>query len=293
MDEQQFGQAPNQSTQCTLHSSRGTLYDPRDRRAVALNSQESIFLSISIELPHISSTASSISLPSSAVAITEATLATGDAANIQLDEPTPAVSECFAEIGNDIAETVNINIPLNHRDLHTEITNGSRKSSKRSLLPRIFTPVKSHYFDYTEDVTRYLYMYNHRTKKERAFQGCLPDIELALSKGEDPNSKDPMGNTAIHKAAANGNLTCLQRLMKQGGDVSQEDAAGCTVLHVAARNGHIETVKWLITNGCDINTLSRKGNTARDLARANGQSEVSKYLKEYGREKFDWETAVN
>ncbi|XP_071847167.1 uncharacterized protein [Apostichopus japonicus] len=69
-----------------------------------------------------SSTASSISLPPSAVAITEATLATGDAANIQLDEPTPAVSECIAEIGNDIAETVNIDIPLNHRDLHTEIT---------------------------------------------------------------------------------------------------------------------------------------------------------------------------
>ncbi|XP_071817285.1 uncharacterized protein [Apostichopus japonicus] len=69
-----------------------------------------------------SSTASSISLPQSAVAITEATLANGDAANIQLDEPTPAVSECFAEIGDDIAETVNINMPLNHCDLHIEIT---------------------------------------------------------------------------------------------------------------------------------------------------------------------------
>ncbi|XP_071846413.1 uncharacterized protein [Apostichopus japonicus] len=69
-----------------------------------------------------SSTASSISLPPSAVAITEATLANGDAANIQLDEPTPAVSECIAEIGNDITETVNIDMPLNHRDLHTEIT---------------------------------------------------------------------------------------------------------------------------------------------------------------------------
>ncbi|XP_071827944.1 uncharacterized protein [Apostichopus japonicus] len=69
-----------------------------------------------------SSTASSISLPPSAVAINEATLATGDAANIQLDEPTPAVSECIAELGNEIAEAVNIDIPLNHRDLHTEIT---------------------------------------------------------------------------------------------------------------------------------------------------------------------------
>ncbi|PIK58482.1 hypothetical protein BSL78_04615 [Apostichopus japonicus] len=59
-----------------------------------------------------SSTASSISLPPSAVAISEATLATGDAANIQLDEPTPAVSEC----------TINFDIPLNHRDLNTEIT---------------------------------------------------------------------------------------------------------------------------------------------------------------------------
>ncbi|PIK58484.1 hypothetical protein BSL78_04617 [Apostichopus japonicus] len=60
-----------------------------------------------------SSTASSISLPPSAVAINEATLATGDATNIQLDEPTPAVSEC----------TINFDIPLNHRDLiHTEIT---------------------------------------------------------------------------------------------------------------------------------------------------------------------------
>ncbi|XP_071812439.1 uncharacterized protein [Apostichopus japonicus] len=59
-----------------------------------------------------SSTASSISLPSSTVAISEATLATGDAADIQLDEPTPAVSEC----------TINFDIPLNHRDLHTEIT---------------------------------------------------------------------------------------------------------------------------------------------------------------------------
>lgn len=56
---------------------------------------------------------------------------------------------------------------------------------------------------------------------------------------KDPNSKDHAGSSAIHKAAANGHLTCLQRLMEKGGDVSQEDAAGCTVLHVAARNGHI------------------------------------------------------
>lgn len=60
-----------------------------------------------------------------------------------------------------------------------------------------------------------------------------------MSCAQDPNSKDPMGNTAIHRAAANGHLNCLQRLMKKGGDVNQEDAAGCTVLHVAARNGHI------------------------------------------------------
>ncbi|XP_071847214.1 uncharacterized protein [Apostichopus japonicus] len=69
-----------------------------------------------------SSTASSISLPPSAVSINEATLANGDAANIQLDEPTPAVSECIAHIGDDIAETVNIDMPLNDCDLHNEIT---------------------------------------------------------------------------------------------------------------------------------------------------------------------------
>ncbi|PIK40026.1 hypothetical protein BSL78_23130 [Apostichopus japonicus] len=78
--------------------------------------------STSLSLTSSSTAASSISLPSSAVAINEATLATGDAANIQLDEPTPAVSECIAELGNEIAEAVNIDIPLNHRDLHTEIT---------------------------------------------------------------------------------------------------------------------------------------------------------------------------
>ncbi|PIK50041.1 hypothetical protein BSL78_13050 [Apostichopus japonicus] len=48
-----FAQSRNQSTQCTLSSSQGTLNDPqsipRDRKAVAFNSQESIFLSISIE----------------------------------------------------------------------------------------------------------------------------------------------------------------------------------------------------------------------------------------------------
>ncbi|XP_071825595.1 uncharacterized protein [Apostichopus japonicus] len=51
--ENRFGPARNQSRSCTLSSSHGSLTDPqsisRDRKAVAFNSQESIFLSISIE----------------------------------------------------------------------------------------------------------------------------------------------------------------------------------------------------------------------------------------------------
>jgi uncharacterized protein len=77
----------------------------------------------------------------------------------------------------------------------------------------------------------------------------------------EQSSPDPFGRSAIHYAAAGGDLDEIVQLIAQGADPHAPDAAGFTPLHFAAQEQHADVVKLLIDCGADIGARDRWGNT--------------------------------
>ncbi len=71
-------------------------------------------------------------------------------------------------------------------------------------------------------------------------------VELYLRGGMDPDVTDPMGRTALMKAAGNGHLETVQTLLTAGADPHLKDAfTNQTAISLARQHGHAEIVRLL------------------------------------------------
>ena len=81
------------------------------------------------------------------------------------------------------------------------------------------------------------------------------------------NRMSPVGLTALHQAAVDGNVECANVLVLNGADVNVQDCEGWTPLHAAAVEGHTEFVHFLLMANADPNIRSDDEETACDLAK--------------------------
>ena len=65
------------------------------------------------------------------------------------------------------------------------------------------------------------------------------------------------GRTALHQAAAIGNVNVLKLLMSHGAEVNAKNSSGETALHLAARFGHLEAAKYLVRAGAAVNEKTK------------------------------------
>lgn len=70
-------------------------------------------------------------------------------------------------------------------------------------------------------------------------------VQLLLSKGAKPNTKDQEGNTALGFAIHEDNPEVVAVLLKNGADVYSRNKKGVTVFYEATINGHEEIVEML------------------------------------------------
>ncbi|KXJ78777.1 hypothetical protein RP20_CCG003591 [Aedes albopictus] len=135
------------------------------------------------------------------------------------------------------------------------------------------------------------------------------DVDLEeLTESEDDNSTKPLekqpesrasrkrgvsfqikrnnkGETQLHQACINGNVTLVQKLLEQGHPVNLRDHAGWLPLHEACNKGDKEIVEMLLDKGGQIND---KGGTSCDGitplydACSNGNLEVVELLLDRG-----------
>ncbi|XP_062568338.1 ankyrin repeat, PH and SEC7 domain containing protein secG-like, partial [Saccostrea cucullata] len=90
-------------------------------------------------------------------------------------------------------------------------------------------------------------------------------------------------NSPVHRFAADGNFTSLQKLIIDSqADVNLPIKDGSTPLILAAKYGHEDCVRLLLDNGASVSTYSDSNYTATHAASANGHDSCLKLLLERG-----------
>merc|ERR1712012_934830 len=77
--------------------------------------------------------------------------------------------------------------------------------------------------------------------------GKLAEVRAALARGEDVNSKDSYGQTALTRAVENKHNSIVKLLLDQPAvDVNVKDINGWTALHIAACHNNAEGARMLL-----------------------------------------------
>lgn len=87
-----------------------------------------------------------------------------------------------------------------------------------------------------------------------------------------------IGHSALHWAAASGNLAAVRWLLDAGASASLRNSSERTPLHTAASGGHLAVVEELCTRGADPLAVDSDGETVMDNAVARGHEEVARFL---------------
>lgn len=109
---------------------------------------------------------------------------------------------------------------------------------------------------------------------ECARYGEHEELEEFLKAGAEVNFMDAQGNTAMHKAAANGEIKCL-KVLKEYGATHKSNSQGNLPIHWAAQNLKKESLVFLIDAYDSIDMLERNNmgiSTLTDAFQSGGKS---------------------
>ncbi|BGO94562.1 hypothetical protein NBRC10512_005011 [Rhodotorula toruloides] len=117
-----------------------------------------------------------------------------------------------------------------------------------------------------------------------AHKGRADLCEWLLEEGVDHDevSRDVLGETVLHIAAANGFVDILELYLSRFAFVLDwVNSQGMTPLHAAALKGQVEAAQMLLDYGADINAPDLNGNTPLHYACAWGHLPVMKLLIDF------------
>lgn len=106
----------------------------------------------------------------------------------------------------------------------------------------------------------------------------LSDTAMAIALIEKGAGINQPGWTALHYAAASGNLTIIRRLLDEAAYIDAESPNRSTPLMMAARSGHRDAVRLLLDEGADVSLKNEAGLRAADFARTQGHGELARLL---------------
>ena len=108
----------------------------------------------------------------------------------------------------------------------------------------------------------------------------LSDTTTALALIDRGAEINRPGWTALHYAAASGNVAIIRRLLEESAYIDAESPNGTTPLMMAARGGRRDALLLLSDEGADLLLRNHRGMTAADFARTHGFPELARLLDE-------------
>lgn len=120
--------------------------------------------------------------------------------------------------------------------------------------------------------------------QEAAQRGDAEALRAMLKAGEDANSRDRYGQTAIMLAARHGHLEAVRVLIQARADLNHTAKYGLSALMLAVINVHDDVMELLIEAGADTQSRGTgapgfAGKTAFDLAHDLGRDRIEEFLQ--------------
>jgi uncharacterized protein len=114
-----------------------------------------------------------------------------------------------------------------------------------------------------------------------AFFGHAEAVEALLAAGADANlaSRESMKMPPLGSAMAVQRHDIARILIEHGADVNAKAANDLTALHTAAARGDLEAAKLLLDHGANLHATSTDGKTPLDYAQERNQPEMVEFLK--------------
>ena len=111
-----------------------------------------------------------------------------------------------------------------------------------------------------------------------AATGDFQAVKEVLLRGEDPNSMDYTGATALHAAAANKHQDIIELLARAGARPDPRDKNQLTPMLTAVMKGHLSAVRQLIELGCDRDARDKNQRNALYFAMTSGNANMVNFF---------------
>jgi hypothetical protein len=103
-------------------------------------------------------------------------------------------------------------------------------------------------------------------------------VKETLLRGEDPNSQDYTGATALHAAASHKHLDCIELLFRAGAKVDMRDTNQITPLLAAVMKGHLAAVRQLCELGADREARDKNQRNTLYFAMTSGNRNMVNFF---------------
>jgi hypothetical protein len=115
-----------------------------------------------------------------------------------------------------------------------------------------------------------------------AAAGNLTALQARLNQGISPDVRNAEGRTALLEAVKAGHPQVVSALLAAGAGPSVASPSGRTPLIEAAENGRMQSAELLIKAGADINAVQRGWGSALETAEHTGHLQVAALLRQAG-----------
>lgn len=112
--------------------------------------------------------------------------------------------------------------------------------------------------------------------------GNLRCCEILLDAGADPTITSACGHTALHYAAAHGNVPVARLLLEHGVHPDLTDDEGETALHIATVENRRGIIRAILSAGGNPNCANADGETPLHVAVALGERSTADFLVSLG-----------